>query len=161
MKSNSFQIELLGGPADGLQLSADKVPGLTIRMPSSPSARLSDGYGKRGSAGRHWAVYELLWRRGELNGHGAAIVRLGYDFVGCRARQDRSQAKRFVARLLGMTGVAWLKNHSGALRGRLAARRLAARIHTAGTAAAIVWVVGRDDARTEMLVEKQDRLRHP
>jgi len=156
MKSHSFQIELLGGPADGLQLAAHEAPSRTIRMPSSPAPRLDDGFGRRGAAGRHWAMYELLWRKCKLDSGRVAVVHLGYNFVGCRASREVSPKMRFAARLLQIVGLLWRTQSTGGWRKRLAARKTIARTKVlAGFAA------GGHFARYAKAVEKQTRLRHP
>ena len=161
MKSCTFQIELLGGPADGLQLTTDKIPGPTIRMPASPSRRLSNDDGKRGPAGRHWAEYELLWRRCGRDAHGATIVRMGYDFVGCRATRERSHAKRFAATLLRLVAAVWMKNPTGGSWLPAFARRMAAAKRSVQKPASAGTPVGRHEARTGLTVTKRRRIRHP
>jgi len=150
MKSHSFQIELLGGPADGLQLTAGKAPGGTIQMPSGPRPRP-----KNRTTGRYWAAYELLWRKYDVDASGAAIVRLGYDFVGHRVRRDNLQAKRLAVRLLRMTGLAWLKRSTSGLRKRLASRDSAARSEGPDRPA-----IRTCDTRTAA-IKKPQRIRHP
>jgi hypothetical protein len=156
MKSHSFQIELLGGPADGLQMAADKVPDRTIRMPSSPSPCPSDGYGRRRATTRHWAEYELLWRKYNIDSRGAAVVRLGYDFVAYRAGRNPSATTQFAAGLLRMTGLSWLATCAGGWRKRLATRRLAA-----GKKTPAGYPIERHDTRSAAAIQKRQRLRHP
>jgi hypothetical protein len=155
MKSHSFQIELLGGPADGLQSTADEVPDRTIRMPSSPSPRLADSYGRRRATEKQWAEYELLWRKYDLDASGAAVVRMGYDFVAYRAN-NTSRTKRFAAGLLRMTGLSWLAACTGGWRKKRATRRLAARKKTPAG-----YPIDRQDTRSAAAIPKRQRLRHP
>jgi hypothetical protein len=165
MKSHSFQIELLGGPVDGLQLAAQQAPSRTIRMPSSPAPWPGAGFGKPRAGRRHWAMYELLWRRCDIDARGAVVVRLGYDFVGCRARHDTRPTKRFAARLLGIVGppVARLRrlmNRAGGWRRRLVVRSSAAGRLAARKKIAAALPSGGHDTRFAV-VEKRHRLRHP
>jgi hypothetical protein len=166
MKSPSFQIELLGGPADGLQMAADKIPDRTIRMPSSLSPHLSDGCGRRRATARYWAEYELLWRKYDLDSRGAAVVRLGYDFVAFRAGRNPSATRRFAAGLLRITGLAWLATCTGGWRNKLATRRLATRWLAARWLAArkktpAGYPIEKHDTRSAAAIPKRQRLRHP
>jgi hypothetical protein len=156
-KSHACQIELLGGPADGLRLAARQIPGRTIRLPSSPLPCQSTGYAKERATGKHWAMYERLWRKVEIDAGGLPLVQLGYNFVGYRTTPNPSQAKRLVVRLLRMTGLAWLKACTGHWRKALAARKLAAH----GMAPTSERIENKRDTRLAATAKKRQRIRHP
>jgi len=82
MSTNLFSIELIGGPADGLQVATNNIPGRMLQ-------RSKDGLG---------ASHSRLAQYG-VDASGLPMIEMKYAFVGTTATSGRRGLAGFAGRL--------------------------------------------------------------
>ena len=89
MSTNLFSIELIGGPADGLQVATNNIPGRMLQ-------RSKDGLGASHS---RLAQYDLTDSRYGVDASGLPMIEMKYAFVGTTATSGRRGLAGFAGRL--------------------------------------------------------------
>jgi hypothetical protein len=97
MDKGLFQIEFLGGPADGLCVRAGAVPRRTVLLPAGGAT--SRGPKSDGVSAARRALYKLAVGRYDLDAENGPIVRLRYEFIEVHSPERRSRIRQFAARL--------------------------------------------------------------
>ena len=120
MNAALFQVELVGGPDDGLFTQVGTFPGRTVFLPARPADTSESESGGGAAPAVHVALYELARGQYSCDMSGFPIISLRYEFAKIGATRGRATPagpdRRLRSRESAVRSHDWLRS----LRHRLA-----------------------------------------
>ncbi len=114
-----FQVQLHGGPKDGLSAEVSSLPSRTVFMPSSGSGAINSSTGRLSTADVRAAKYCLSRAHYNLAADRPPVLELHYEFWGVERCRRHSRLGRFTTRVVNSLGLSDLVSGKADFRGRL------------------------------------------